>query len=258
MGQLEVRKFLILRGIWGFGGLTTSWYAVQLLSLSDATVLSFIAPIFTGILGRLVLKESYEGLDVISGLVSLSGVVLVARPKGIFGDLELDLGEKRDSLERNLGIGLALISAFFASSAFITIRYIGKRAKPQQLINYFSLVCIFLSLLSLLPIFQLKPWILPCHLKTYAGLLLLSTAAYAGQIFLSRALQLEKAGKISTLNYTQVVFAFLLEWSVLGTSPNFWSILGSLIIGISVMTVSWLKLYQLHNPIHHIEENSKV
>lgn len=59
-GPPETRKLLLIRGLTGFTSLTFNLYALNALSLGDATVLGFLAPTFTGLLGKIVLKEAWE------------------------------------------------------------------------------------------------------------------------------------------------------------------------------------------------------
>ncbi|TPX45025.1 hypothetical protein SeLEV6574_g04141 [Synchytrium endobioticum] len=71
----------------GFAGITVSWLAVQRLSLSDSTVLGFLAPIVTAVASYFILKEPYEVVDAIAGLFALVGVIFIARPTFVFGSL---------------------------------------------------------------------------------------------------------------------------------------------------------------------------
>ena len=64
-GPPETRKLLLIRGLAGFTSLTFNLYALNALSLGDATVLGFLAPTFTGLLGKIVLKEAWEVGDCI-------------------------------------------------------------------------------------------------------------------------------------------------------------------------------------------------
>lgn len=74
------------------------YYSLQFLSLADATVITFLGPLATGLLGYLVLGEKFTAREAIGGVVSLSGVVLIARPAFLFGrkaadaDLDVPLG----------------------------------------------------------------------------------------------------------------------------------------------------------------------
>lgn len=94
LGPKEVRKLLALRGFVGFFGLFGLYYSLQYLSLADATVITFLGPLATGLLGFIVLGEPFTFREAMGGIVSLSGVVLIARPAFIFGrkaaDSDLD------------------------------------------------------------------------------------------------------------------------------------------------------------------------
>lgn len=78
------------------------YYSLQFLSLADATVITFLGPLATGLLGYLVLGEKFTAREAIGGVVSLSGVVLIARPAFLFGrkaaDADLDTPMGSDTL----------------------------------------------------------------------------------------------------------------------------------------------------------------
>lgn len=101
LGPKEVRKLLALRGFVGFFGLFGLYYSLQYLSLADATVITFLGPLATGLLGFLVLGEPFTLREVFGGIVSLSGVVLIARPAFIFGRKAAD-----SDLDRPLSLDL--------------------------------------------------------------------------------------------------------------------------------------------------------
>ena len=122
LGPKDLRLLLLLRGIagwvkhrlqprvndieWGdffrFVGLTGLYLSLQYLSLSDATVLTFLAPICLVFTGAIFLGESFSLRQVFAGrkqsypppeslnftrfsVVSLGGVILIARPTFLFG-----------------------------------------------------------------------------------------------------------------------------------------------------------------------------
>lgn len=80
------------------------YYSLQYLSLSDATVLTFLAPMCTAVTGAVLLHEKLSWREAFAGreymrlarlprhvahsdcaVASLLGVVLIARPDFIFG-----------------------------------------------------------------------------------------------------------------------------------------------------------------------------
>jgi drug/metabolite transporter (DMT)-like permease len=97
-----------------FLGLFGMYFSLQYLSLSDAVVLTFLSPFCTGVAGSIFLGESftlkaaaasrenwfYQGRLSItfSSVFSLSGVVLIARPAFLFGDV-VPMGGNTSKLE---------------------------------------------------------------------------------------------------------------------------------------------------------------
>lgn len=78
-GSPDVVRLLLARGIFGFLALTFNFFAVSLLSVGDATILSFFAPIFAGLLGSIFLKEPWDAVDKLAGFFSMIGVIFIAR-----------------------------------------------------------------------------------------------------------------------------------------------------------------------------------
>ena len=114
LGPREVRKLLALRGFVGFFGLFGLYYSLQYLSLADATVITFLGPLATGLLGYLVLGEPFTLRETLGGIVSLSGVVLIARPAFIFGRKAAD-----SDLDHPLSLDLVNSTAADAANATV-------------------------------------------------------------------------------------------------------------------------------------------
>jgi drug/metabolite transporter (DMT)-like permease len=82
--NVRVTVLLLLRGVAGSTALCFQFYALQHMPLSDATVIIFSSPIFTGILAYCFLSERWSKLDALSALLCFLGVVMIAQPAGIF------------------------------------------------------------------------------------------------------------------------------------------------------------------------------
>lgn len=85
LGPPGVRLLLVLRGIIGFFGLSGFYASLRYLSLADATVITFLSPILTGFLCSVFLDERFTLKEIAAGCASMFGVLLIARPKSIFG-----------------------------------------------------------------------------------------------------------------------------------------------------------------------------
>lgn len=135
LGPKGVRLLLCIRGIVGFGGLFSVYFSLRYLSLSDATVLTFLSPVLVGVLASVLLKEPYSKLEFLTGVGSLFGVVLIAKPSFlsfILGvptrDLKGPAGSEITAAQRTSAIIIALCGVFGAAGAYLLIRKIGTRA----------------------------------------------------------------------------------------------------------------------------------
>jgi drug/metabolite transporter (DMT)-like permease len=240
IGPKGVRLLLILRGVVGFFGLFGIYYSLQYLDLSDATVLTFLAPILTGYFGRIFLKEPFLRTELYAGFISLVGVVLIARPQSLFGD-----GAVGDAtaLQRLSAVGVALLGVLGAAAAYISIRAIGSRAHPLISVSMFALYATIVSAIGLAVLRH--PLVFPHTLAGWGEWIIIGISGFAAQILLTTGLQRERAGRGVSMVYLQMVFAFGFERYLIllpgfsnysrfiwGTIPDFWSISGSgLILG---------------------------
>lgn len=126
LGNPGVRFLLFCRGLAGSFGLACFFYALSVMPLADATVVFFLGPTFTAILGRIVLKEPFTPLDALASTASMVGVVLVAKPSVLFppppssppsalGALFMGIMEK-DSTEQRLFGALACVCGAMCSA----------------------------------------------------------------------------------------------------------------------------------------------
>ncbi|KAF8634734.1 hypothetical protein AX15_000746 [Amanita polypyramis BW_CC] len=152
LGPPEIRHLLVCRGFSGFFGIWGIYYSLQYLSLSDAVVLTFLSPLCTAIAGAILLKEKFTKIEALSGIISLLGTVLIARPPFIFDTLSKNsstvVDEGTTAEQRVVAVGVALIGVLGITGACITIRAAGKRAHLLHNMAYFSGTCIIVSTIA--------------------------------------------------------------------------------------------------------------
>ncbi|KAF9234437.1 hypothetical protein BU15DRAFT_79045 [Melanogaster broomeanus] len=239
LGPKGVRLLLVCRGVTGFFGLFGHHYAVQYLSLADATVLTFLSPLVTGVVGYLIMKESYSTRQALAS--PFRGVVLIARPPFLFGNsLSGNEGSNHSATnptpEERLGaVAVALVGVFGTTGSYISMRAVGKQAHPMHSITYFSLWCMIVSSTSMV---VLKiPVVYPTNWQWTAMLLMVGVFGLSFQTLLTMGLQREAAARGSMTIYIQVVFAVILERVFFGTVPSLFSIIGAAIIITSAIYV---------------------
>ncbi|KAG2002526.1 integral to membrane protein [Coprinopsis cinerea AmutBmut pab1-1] len=257
LGPKGVRILLAFRGFTGFFGLFGIYYSLQYLSLSDATVLTFLSPMCTAVTGALLLGETLTKRQALAGVVSLLGVVLIARPASLFGGssnsaLEvpgddsagtpISLPADDDGVtpaQRLLAVGVALLGVLGATGAYTTIRAIGKRAHPLHVLTSFSSQCVIVAAIGM--IVKHESFVIPARLAWLAMLAMIGVFGFLAQVLLTMGLQRETASRGSMAVYTQIVFATIFERVFFNIKPSLLSAIGtSLIIG-SAMYVALSK-----------------
>lgn len=266
------------------------YYSLTYLDLSDATVITFLAPIVASYACSIIptLREPFTRTEVFAGLTSLVGVFLIARPASIFdfgrsgGDpgynetLTPEVSMRRRNIfpstgeklrvspqQRFIAIAVALVGVLGAATAYTTIRWIGARAHPLVSVNYFATGCTIVSLVSLVSVPSVGGIVWPGSLLQWALLTAIGTGGFIGQFLLTRGLQLETAGRGTNMVYSQLLFALFWQRVVWGATPNVLSVIGSALILTAVLCVGLKKRPQEEKPnelgpIHHDEERGLV
>ncbi|KAI9439325.1 integral membrane protein DUF6 [Lactarius indigo] len=238
LGPKGVRALLVLRGFTGFLALSGAYFSLQHLSLSDATVLTFIAPILTSFAGAVFLKEPLSIGETLAGLCSFLGVVLISRPQFLFGGSQAFLDPSEGlpvatPTERMISVTAALIGVLGATDT--VLRAIGKRAHVLHSLMFFSSQSVLASTLGMI-LFKI-PLVMPTRISWLAMLLFIGVLGLLAQILLAMGLQRETAGRGTLAVYTSIIFAVMFELTVFHTTPSAFSITGaSIIMSSSIYT----------------------
>lgn len=173
----------------------------------------------------------------------MAGFVLVAQPSFLFGEIENGNETHRDDSLRVIGVLFALLASLSITTACIVIRKMGSNVHVLLSMTYtawegpvFVIFYLLVSGESLLPCWNNFPYIVAvslCYLLSQGSQTL--------------ALQREKAGPITLIQSSQVVFSFLLQFIVLGEVPNLLCAVGAGLILTSCVVLglkSFLKVFQ--------------
>lgn len=223
----QQRGALLSRGLLGFAGLTAFYIAIVRLPLADATVLQNSTPLLTAVLAWWLLDEAIGWPTAVAIACGIAGVLIIARPTG--GTLDA------------VGVAAAMSGVVASSFAYVTVRKLSRTEHPLVIVLYFPLVAAPLTL----P-WMLASFVVPGPLDA-ALLIALGTATQCGQVFLTKGLAIERAGRAMTINYLQVAFAMLWQLVLFGVWPSPWTLAGaSLILGgtllvAQVMGRSWAR-----------------
>jgi drug/metabolite transporter (DMT)-like permease len=209
------RGLLLLRGLFGYAALSCFLWAVVRLSLAETTVIHFTNPVFTALFAAVFLGEVLRGGELILAFAALGGVVIVARPDFLFGHVSgLD----------PVAVGVALAGAILSAFAYVTVRRLTRTNHPLVIVLAFAAVTLVGSLPATIPVFVLPRG------PEWGYLLAVGLATQAGQVFVTKALQVEKAGRVMAVGYLQIVFAAVWGFLVFQEVPDHWTALGAFII----------------------------
>ena len=229
--------------------------------MSDATVITFLAPTVACWACSILIHEPFTRSEQVAGVISLLGVVLIARPASLLanhskppaagngaGDglpsinstmpatQDLQGLENVTSSQRLGAVGVALLGVLGAACAYTTIRWIGKRAHPLISVNYFAAWSTIVSVVALLIVPNIG-FKLPASARQWAYLLFLGICGFVMQFLLTAGLQYEKSSRATNMVYTQMLFALAFDKLVWDTTPGLLSIVGSsLILGSALYT----------------------
>jgi len=197
------RRLLIARGLVGFCALLLVYYCISELPLAEATILQFLSPIFTALLGWLILREQVSKSLAASITLSLLGAVVITKPGLFHASLNLASNALLPPMAIAAGIGGAMLSGL----AYVLVRKLSDLEHPLVIVFYFPMIALPLTI----P-FTIAQFVMP-DLLTLGYLVLVGGLTQLGQLSLTQAMQTENASKNMAFAYLQVVFAAL--WGVL-------------------------------------------
>ena len=216
--------FLVLRGLAGFCALFCFFHAVTKLPLADVTVIHFTNPVFTAILAAAFLGEPMGKRELVGLPLCLVGVALVAQPSFLFGEGARNLDMT--------AVAVALGAAIFSSVAYTTVRGLRGSDDPLVVVFYFPLVATPASVPFM---FGNALWPNPLE---WLLLVAVGVVTQVGQIFLTKGLHLERAGRATSMSYVQVIFAATWGFLFFREVPNSLSIVGAMLILMGMLLAS--------------------
>lgn len=236
LGPRDMRIYLFFRGFLGSNAMILLFYAVQQMPLADATVIMFSNPVFTALLAWIFLKERCTIWDAVFTVFTLTGVVLIARPPFLFG--ERVAGLEADYYSHIKGTAAAFAGAVGAACTMVILRKMGKSVHYYLSVWYYAVIGLVECVVTL---FVLGEWRLPSCGADRWIMMLIAVLGIAGQTFLTKALQVEKAGPVALMRTTDVVLAFIFQFLFLNRKPTWWSLGGALCVVSSTTGVALRK-----------------
>lgn len=230
-------KFLLLifRGSMGFSALLAYFYIMAHIPLGEAVTYNKTSPIFVAIFAYIFLKEKLHPSALIAIVLGFVGIVLVAQPEaGGF--------DKYDILGIFSGIGAAL--------AYTSIRelrkYYDTRAIVMSFMGVGTIAPLFLMLITpYVSVSKDFDWMFATFVMPqgveWGYVTAVGIFATMSQLLMTKAYELTKAGIVGTISYSNIVFAVIIGVMLGDPIPEFWTILGIILVITSGLLVALVK-----------------
>jgi drug/metabolite transporter (DMT)-like permease len=183
------------------------------MPLTEATALSFSAPLFMTALSALILHEKVGRHRWAAVAVGFVGVLIMIRPD--------------PAHMATIGAIYALVGALGSAGAMIAIRQISQTEPGPRIVFYFTLAGAVVGLASL-PF----GWVMPDPL-TLTLLILAGVVGGVGQLLLTQAIRLAPVGAVAPFDYTQLVWASLIAYAAWGETPRPATLIGAAVVAAS-------------------------
>ncbi len=224
------KKWLVIRGLSGTIALTIFFYTIHYLPLAIASILQYLAPIFTVIFAMILLKERVRLIQWLFILVSFSGVALIAIDKFTGGGQKIVAGMPTEEISF-LWMGLGMLAAVFSGLAYTSIMKLKTTDEPITIVFYFPLIAAPLMILLCFIDFTVPRGV------EWLYLLLIGIFTQFAQILLTKALHEGSAALITPFQYLGAIYAFAIGFLVFDEALS-WTVNIGIILVISGVVIN--------------------
>lgn len=219
----------IRRSLAGSCAMFSGFAALTFLPLPDATALGYATPILATILAALVLGETVRPYRWAAIGIGFAGMIVMLSPylsHGPVGDL-LSGG-------RPLGAAFGLLGAACGAVASVEMRRLAQLEKTGAIVFYFSVIASLFGLLA----GHWFGWVTPSPRES---LILVSAGIMGGigQILLTSSYRFAPVSIISPFDYTTLLWAMLLGFTVFGDIPEPLVLAGAGMVIFAGLFVIW-------------------
>ena len=216
------QRKLVFRGLSGTFALFFVYESIQRFSLSEATVIQYLYPIFTVVFASILLHEKFSFKHYIAVALGLMGIYVV---------LDFPFLSSYEPLNY-LDVFFGILGATLTGLAYVLVRVCLKlKESPYVIMFYFPLFTVPLSL----P-FAFLNWTTP-SLTNWMILILIGAFTQVGQTFLTFGYKLLPAGNAATMSYIQVPLAALSGAFIFHENITYNFLFGSFLIFLAVLFV---------------------
>jgi len=217
----QLNRLTLLRGFIGVTGATGLLYSLGKLLLSEVIIISNTSPLITSSLAIFFLGERFDVALGLNAILSIIGVLMIAKPAFLFASPTGVEGPKSEVL----GLIGAFLSATMGGIVPLVLKHAGSLTNPITLVFFHGLVTSIVS-----PAFMAAEGVKTIS-AYYLGILFAGGLVWTfGQLLMTISFLYADASRLSMVLYSQVVFAYALEILVDGIYPDSYTVIGTVFI----------------------------
>lgn len=207
------KKILLARGLFGTTALYLFFLTLQNIPLASAMTIQYLSPIFTSVIAIFLLSEKVKAFQWLFYVIAFAGVLMI---------------ERFDPRISPFYLAIGIVSAFCSGVAYNLVRSLREKEHPLTVVLHFQLVGVVAGAVSLF--FE---WRTPGAWDMFL-LLLVGIFSQLGQIFLTNALQRERAAGVAIINYSGLIYAILIGTFFFGEAlvPSTLLGMGLVVLGV--------------------------
>ncbi len=198
-----------MRGLVGVSAMYCYFWALGHMPLTEAFLVKLSSPFFMPLIGLLWLGERAGKYSILAVFVGFAGVACILRPD--------------DSAFTFIAL-IALLGAFLAALAKVTIRRMSATESSQTIVFYFGVIAAVVSLPGAALTWQ------PVEYELWGWILLLGLVATLGQLALTKAYRIAPTGKVGVYAYSAVLYGALMGWIIWAEIPAWTTWAGATLI----------------------------
>eukprot|EP00554_Chaetoceros_debilis_P010114 CAMPEP_0194107442 /NCGR_PEP_ID=MMETSP0150-20130528/7310_1 /TAXON_ID=122233 /ORGANISM="Chaetoceros debilis, Strain MM31A-1" /LENGTH=391 /DNA_ID=CAMNT_0038795845 /DNA_START=66 /DNA_END=1241 /DNA_ORIENTATION=+ len=243
LGRPKHRSVIIARGFIGGFAFLNYFYALKVLPLGDANTLFSLRPIITIFLARIILGENIVFLNLMAALSSLVGAYLITGSNS-----NVDNGNPDNDSDTRLGYIAAIVGSVAGSAVLVLTRKAGIAVHTLQLIFSWAIFSIAFSFCvghSSVGINIEESWHMPHSKEIWgyiSGMVIFGSLSH---FMMNHAARIAPAGLSAIVRSSNIMWAYLLEIVVFHQVPTANTVIGVILISLSLILIAATKLKEV-------------
>jgi len=219
------KKYILILICTGFFVAVTYIYGIYSLDLSEAVTVSFTTPMWLGLFSWVIFGQDFRPNELYFVALIALGVLCIMRPD--FNSSDDTQEQIADNQNRFFGVIACLIHSFFNAGNTMIVKAMTTGLHPIVVMIFGTIINFaFSGIVSLI-----TGWRAPSA-DEWLHIIIMTFLYFGGQFFLMKSIQ--KSEKTSNtpviLSYGQLPLAYLFDIVIFGSTPLFWSIIGTIAV----------------------------